>query len=166
MTPNAYSGATSTVNTNQEDPAVNNQMFAVPEVHFMQCFSRHVAGRAQPVVENTAVTTTIVMLVLGIVVYDKGLAGVAGSLAVIAQPVFFAVMTSITYWFGFGLRHERKIVPSAGMATRNRGAAPAPLVSIADMDRRAIVMVVLGLPIMVAFAFHVTRWLVPFADLA
>jgi len=39
------------------------------------------------------------------------------------------------------------------MATRNLGAALAPLFSVAEMDQRAIVMVILGLPITTAFAF-------------
>jgi BASS family bile acid:Na+ symporter len=49
------------------------------------------------------------------------------------------------------LPHEQKIVLSAGMATRNIGAALAPLLSIAEMDQRAIIMVVLGFPVMVIF---------------
>jgi bile acid:Na+ symporter, BASS family len=48
--------------------------------------------------------------------------------------------------------HVQKIVLSAGMAMRNLGAALAPLRSVPDMDQRAVIMVVLGLPIMVLFA--------------
>lgn len=44
------------------------------------------------------------------------------------------------------------IVLSCGMATRNLGVALAPLFSLAEVDQQAIVMVVLGLPITVAFA--------------
>lgn len=87
------------------------------------------------------------------VVYGRDLVGVRGSLAVIAQIMFFLVMTTLPYWIGFGLRHEQKIVLSAGMATRNIGAALAPLFSMPAVDQRAIVMVVLGFPILVAFGF-------------
>jgi BASS family bile acid:Na+ symporter len=68
------------------------------------------------------------------------------------------IVTACTYWCGFGLPHEQKIVLSAGMATRNIGAALAPLFSIAEMDQRAIVMVVLGFPMMVIFALLAAKW--------
>ena len=55
---------------------------------------------------------------------------------------------------GFQLWEE-----STGMATRNLGAALAPLFSIAEMDQRAIVMVVLGLPMMVISALLAARWI-------
>jgi len=71
---------------------------------------------------------------------------------VAAQLAFFAVLTFGPYWLGFGLPHEQKIVLSAGMATRNLGAALAPMFSVAGTDQRAMVMVVLALPIMVLFA--------------
>ncbi len=57
----------------------------------------------------------------------------AGSLAVTSQIIFFLIVTTLTYWCAFGLQHEQKIVLSAGMATRNIGAALAPLLSIAEM---------------------------------
>jgi len=116
------------------------------------------ATQLQPFVKKTTGVATIALAVLSIAVYGKGLIGVAGELAVASQCLFFLVVTTLPYWFGFGLRHEQKIVLSVGMATRNIGAALAPLFSIADMDQRAIVMVVLGFPIMVAFAFLATKW--------
>jgi hypothetical protein len=50
---------------------------------------------------------------------------------------------TLTYWCGFGLHPDQKIVFSAGMATRNIGAAVAPLFSIGEIDQPAIVMLVL-----------------------
>jgi len=47
------------------------------------------------------------------------------------------------------------------LATRNLGAALAPLFALADVDQRAIVMVVLGLPLMVVFARLSVRWFGP-----
>jgi BASS family bile acid:Na+ symporter len=55
-------------------------------------------------------------------------------------------VTALPYWLGFGLQYDQKVVLSTGMATRNLGAALAPLMAAANMDQRAIVMVVLGLP--------------------
>lgn len=116
------------------------------------------ATKLQPFVKKTTGVATIALAVLSIAVYGKGLIGVAGELAVASQCIFFLVVTTLPYWIDFGLRHEQKIVLSTGMATRNIGAALAPLFSIADMDQRAIVMVVLGFPIMVAFAFLARKW--------
>ena len=98
------------------------------------------------------------MAVLCVVVYGKGLIGVAGSLAITSQVIFFSIVTTLTYWCGFGLRHEQKIVLSAGMATRNLGAALAPLFSITEMDQGAIVMIVLAFPIMAIFALLAAKW--------
>ncbi|MBK8752241.1 MAG: hypothetical protein IPL99_11620 [Candidatus Competibacteraceae bacterium] len=44
------------------------------------------------------------------------------------------------------------------MSTRNLGAALAPLFSIAEIDQRAIIMVVLVLPMMVISALLATKW--------
>ena len=92
------------------------------------------------------------VLVACVVVFGRGLIGVAGSLALAAQLIYFAAITALPYWIGCGLPHDQKIVLSCGMATRNLGVALAPLFSLAEVDQQAIVMVVLGLPITVAFA--------------
>jgi BASS family bile acid:Na+ symporter len=99
-----------------------------------------------------------VMAVLCAMVYGKELLGVWGSLAVASQVIFYLIVTPFTYWCGFGLQPDQKIVLSTGMATRNIGAALAPLFSIADMNQRAIIMVVLGFPIMVIFALLAVKW--------
>ena len=84
--------------------------------------------------------------------------GVRGSLAVISQLIFFLIVTPLTYWCAFGLQPEQKIVLSAGMSTRNIGAALAPLFSITEMDQRAVVMVVLGFPVMAMFGLLSAKW--------
>jgi BASS family bile acid:Na+ symporter len=121
--------------------------------------SAAVAGRVQSVVQKTTGLFTIVAFVLLVVVYGKGLLGVAGSLAVASQVLFFSVVTFVPYWLAFGLPHEQKIVLSGGMATRNLGAAIAPLLSVPGTDQRAAIMVVLGFPLSVLFAVLATRWL-------
>lgn len=120
-----------------------------------------VAGRARPVIKAATLVATIATAILCVVVYGRGLLGIGGSLAVVAQALFFGVMTTGSHWLGFGLPSDRRIVLSAGMATRNLGAALAPLFSLADVDQRAIVMVVLGLPLMVVFARLSVRWFGP-----
>ena len=116
------------------------------------------ASRIQPFVKRTTSISTMAMAVLCAIVYGKEFIGVRGSFAVASQLIFFLIVTPLSYWCGVGLQQEQKIVLSAGMATRNIGAALAPLFSIAEMDQRAIVMVVLGFPIMVIFAMLAARW--------
>jgi BASS family bile acid:Na+ symporter len=123
--------------------------------------SPRVATRARPVIKGATLVATIATAILCIVVYGKGLLGITGSLAVASQVLFFGVMTTVSYWLGFGLPNDRRIVLSAGMATRNLGAALAPLFALSDVDQRAIVMVVLGLPLMVVFARLSVRWFGP-----
>ena len=100
----------------------------------------------------------IATLALCMVVYGEALLGVPGSLAVVALLVFHLVLAAFSYWFAFGLRHEQKIVLSVAMTTRNLGAALVPLLAVAETDQRAIVMVVLGLPVMVISALLSARW--------
>jgi bile acid:Na+ symporter, BASS family len=45
------------------------------------------------------------------------------------------------------------------MATRNLGAAFAPLFAVADADQRAIVMVALGVPMQTMFSLLASGWL-------
>jgi len=123
--------------------------------------SSTLAAKVQPFVKKTTLVATLGVCVLCVVVYGKGLLGVAGSLAVASQTIFFLLVTLLTYWLGFGLKREQKVVLSAGMATRNLGAALAPLFAVPGMDERSIVMVVLGLPLMIIFGLLSARWFGP-----
>jgi predicted Na+-dependent transporter len=96
----------------------------------------------RPVRALTAVATLATFVML-LVIYGKDLLGVPGSLALAAQLLFFSIVAGCSFQFAFGLDHAQRVVLSAGMATRNLGAAVAPLRSIAEIDQRAIVMVVL-----------------------
>lgn len=116
-----------------------------------------VAARIQPVVKKATGVATLAAVALLIASYGKTLTLVPGTLAVTAQLIFFAIVTFLPYLLGFGLPYGEKIVLSAGMATRNLGAALAPLLSVAKMDQRAIAMIVLGLPLMVVFALAAAK---------
>jgi BASS family bile acid:Na+ symporter len=118
-------------------------------------------SRAQPWVRKITAVAALATGVLCAIVYGEGLLGVPGSFAVAAQGIFFFVMTTFSYALGFGLARERKVVLSIGMATRNLGAALVPLFSVPEMDQRAIVMVVLGLPIMMIFGLLAAKWFGP-----
>ena len=121
-------------------------------------YSAETAAKIQPIVKKITGLFTIFTFIFIIIVYVKGMISVSGEFAVAAQLVFFLIMTVLPYWFGFGLQHDQKIILSIGMSTRNLGAAIAPLFSVATIDQRAMVMVVLGLPIMVLFAVLSVKW--------
>jgi BASS family bile acid:Na+ symporter len=125
--------------------------------------SKALANRLQPSVKKLTLLCTASTLLSCLVVYGEDMLGVFGSFAVISLMLFFLVVTVIPYRFGFGLPHAQKIVLSLGMATRNLGAAFAPLAVSPLIDKRAIVMVVLGMPLMILFAAGAARWLKPSA---
>ena len=80
------------------------------------------------------------------------------SMAIVSIVIFFFVLTAFPYWFGFGLMHKEKIILSLGMSTRNLGAAIAPVLAMDTVDEGAVIMIGLGLPAMLLFAWIATLW--------
>jgi bile acid:Na+ symporter, BASS family len=119
----------------------------------LQHRSAALAGRLHPLVKKVTGLDTVLMLVLCVVVYGKQFLELAGSHAIGAQLLFFAAATVGPYALGFGLPRARKTVLSLGMATRNLGAAFAPLFAVPGVDRRAVVMVALGVIMQATFSF-------------
>jgi bile acid:Na+ symporter, BASS family len=120
-------------------------------------FSSGAAAKIQPIVKKITMLFTVTTLVFCFVVYGKGLLGVPGELAVAAQLIFFITLTTLSFWFSYGLLRNQKVVISVGLATRNIGAAFAPLMSAGTIDLRATVMVFLGFIIMVIVAMVSAR---------
>ena len=116
------------------------------------------AERLQPHVKRAAALAAAVVVVLCVAIYGQALLSLGGTFAVAAQILFFAVMTALPFRFAFGLPHEQAIVLSTGMATRNIGAAFAPLLAALEIDQRTVIMVVLGLPFMTGAALLAARW--------
>lgn len=119
--------------------------------------SKALAARLQPVVKKGTAVATIVMLALCLVVYGEGFLGSVGSYAALTQLVFLGVVTAASYGLAFGLPREQKAVLGLGICTRNLGAALAPLLAAPGVDERAIVMVVLGVPVQVLVALVAAR---------
>jgi BASS family bile acid:Na+ symporter len=69
-----------------------------------------------------------------------------------------SVATAATYGLSFGLPQDQKSVLALGMATRNLGAAFAPLFTVPDLDQRAIVMVAIGVPMQTIAALLAACW--------
>jgi BASS family bile acid:Na+ symporter len=111
------------------------------------------ASKLHPCVKKATGIDTVVMLILCVLVYGKEFLELVGSHAIGAQLLFFGAATVGPYLVGFGLPRAQKIVMSLGMATRNLGAAFAPLFAIPGVDQRAIVMVAMGVLMQATFSF-------------
>lgn len=118
-----------------------------------------IAEKFHPAVKLGTTIDTILMLVLCIIIYGKAFAGTLGTHAIGTQILFFTIATIASYVLSFGLPPGQKSVISLGMATRNLGAAFAPLFAIPHIDRRAIVMVALGVPMQTIFSLVTAIWL-------
>ena len=120
-------------------------------------FTPKLAFKIQPAVKKITFVFTIIMLLLIVIIYGKSLISSAGSFFLAAQLTFFLIVSIATYVFSFGLKREEKVVLTLGMITRNLGAALAPLYAIAAIDERAIIMVVLAVPLQLIFAALAAR---------
>lgn len=113
--------------------------------------SLQVASKMQPIVKKITLVFTLLVFVLLIIIYWEGIISVMGSLAIASQLIFFFTIMALSYFLGFGLKYEERIVLSIGNSTRNLGAAVAPLFAATAIAPEAIVMVVLSLPVMLIF---------------
>ena len=111
------------------------------------------AERLHPLVKKLTNVDTLAMLVLCVVVYGEGFVSLLGSWVIGAQLLFFSAATVLPYALGFGLPRGQRIVLSLGLATRNLGAAFAPLFAVPGADQRAVVVVALGVLMQAAFSF-------------
>lgn len=120
-------------------------------------YSKAKAVILQPVVKKVTILFAALTLGLSAVVFAEGLTNISGGYVVAALVTFFFILTTCTYWFGIGLKHDQKIVLSTGMTTRNLGAAVAPLFSVSNIDERTLVMIVLAAPVMIITALVSSR---------
>jgi bile acid:Na+ symporter, BASS family len=116
---------------------------------------------ADPVRRFVAVITSFaagVLLVLTAVLHAGSVLDAVGSFAIAAQVLYFAAVTATTYLFGSALPHGQRSVLTLGLCTRNLGAALAPLTAI-DHDPRAMVMIVIAVPVTIGVSLAAARWL-------
>jgi bile acid:Na+ symporter, BASS family len=124
----------------------------------IQRHSGPLAAKLHPPVKKLTGLDTVLMLILCLVVYGKEFLGAVGSYAIGTQILFFSFATVAPFFLSFGLPQGQKSVLALGMATRNLGAAFAPLFAIHDIDQRAIVMVALGVLMQASFSFGAATW--------
>jgi bile acid:Na+ symporter, BASS family len=110
------------------------------------------AAKIRPAIKKGAGASAVVLLAVCGLLFGRGFAGAVGTFAIGAQFLFFGAMTAASYRFASGLGQPRRSVLSLGMCTRNVGVAITPLLSDPLVDERALVMVVLGVPMQLGFA--------------
>lgn len=98
-----------------------------------------VAASVQPFVKKATGLDTLVMLILLLAVYGKGLISSVGTFALGSQVVLVLVVASASYWLGFGMSKPQKQILVMGLCCRNVGAALAPLFIAPNVDPAAIV---------------------------
>lgn len=107
---------------------------------------------------RVAILAALAALLLCAFLYGKGFVGAVGSYAIGAQVLFFLALMVLTHLLTPGLDRGVRTVLVLAMATRNVGAALAPLFATRAIDERAIVMVILAIPIQVALTFAYATW--------
>lgn len=116
------------------------------------------AGLIRPAIQRGAAVAAVALLALCLLLYGRGFIGSFGSFAIATQFLFLALLTAAGHFLARGLGPAQRSVLSLGLATRNVGAAVAPLLAAANVDPRAIVMVVLGVPVQIAWSFMAAAW--------
>jgi BASS family bile acid:Na+ symporter len=116
-----------------------------------------VAGRIQPIIKKLTALATIVLLVMCGIIYGPAMLGLAGSYVLASELLFFLALAGITWLVARMLPYEQRIVVTCGIATRNLGAAMAPLFASLTPDLHAVIVVAIGIPIMMLVAFGAAR---------
>jgi bile acid:Na+ symporter, BASS family len=111
----------------------------------------------RPFVGKAAGIAAVLLLALCGLLFGRGFAETVGTFAIAAQALFFGLMTMASYRLAAGLGQRQRSVLSLAMCTRNTGAALAPLLSDVSVDERAIVMVVLAVPVQLVVALLAAR---------
>ncbi len=125
----------------------------------IQSVSRRFASLLSPLVTKVTGLATVAMLILCLGLYGGGFFSVAGTFAIAAQLIFFAVATSASYFLSGILPERERSVLALGMSTRNLAAAFAVLFAIPGLDNNAIAMVAFGVPVQLIVALLSARWL-------
>jgi BASS family bile acid:Na+ symporter len=113
------------------------------------------ANRCDPIIRKLVAFSIIVLFLSAIAQNWGDMLGAIGTRAIAAQLIYYALLGAGSYALSFGLPHEKRSVIALGVATRNVGAALAPLSAIPGSDPRASTMCILAACItpFVGFAF-------------
>jgi bile acid:Na+ symporter, BASS family len=126
----------------------------------IRVYTAAVADRVLPAVKRIASIFTLLVLVLALVLYGRGMLEAVGSYAIGTQALFLLGITVGSYMAGAGLKLKQNqcSVLALGMGTRNIAAAVACVSAIPNPDPHFVVMVVLVIPLSVVIPFTAARY--------
>lgn len=101
------------------------------------------AAWLRPKLEKLTAVASLAMFVPIVHLFGPGIIEAIGTRAIAAQVIFLFVVTGLTYLLGLSLRESQRSVVTLGIATRNLGAALAPIAAVAA-DERGVVMIAIG----------------------
>ncbi len=116
-----------------------------------------VAAALHPWAKGVGGIAALALLVLCGVVYGRSMAATFGDRVVLAEVLFLGLLTLVAYRSGGRLAQRERSVLGLGLCTRNLGAALAPLFAMDAPDERAVVAVVLALPVQLVCAVVAAR---------
>lgn len=117
-----------------------------------------IAERVAPALEVLTTGAGLVMLILIVILYGRGVVDAIGSYAIAAQLLFLIAATTATYALSTGLPASQRSVVTVGISARNLGAALAPIAAI-EPDPRGVVMIAIGALVTILLSAVVARQL-------
>lgn len=103
------------------------------------------AERFAPIVKKVTGLNTLILCAILLWVYGGEILSAVGAYAIGSQILYYALLGSASYLFGFGLSYEQKAPMVLGICTRNVGPALATLLSVANAPQGAITMCILAI---------------------
>jgi bile acid:Na+ symporter, BASS family len=115
-----------------------------------------VSNKFFPIVKKIGNIFLLVTAVLTFWLYWPEMLSALGSLAIVAQALFFAGLIVLSYKIGFRLGQKERSAMALGMGTRNMAAVFVAYLGIANPDPGTLVMLVLVGPLALVVAFIVS----------
>lgn len=109
----------------------------------IKTFASKAADKLFILVKKLAGLSTLLTVIFCFLLYYKQMWATAGSMATLSLTIFMVVMALISFYFGFGLKRDERIVMSLGMGTRNIAAVLIGVLAIPDAGSNMIAMVII-----------------------
>ena len=119
--------------------------------------SERVAAKAQPIIKKIAVIALLGCIVVTVPLYAKGIVLSAGSRALLSLLLFYALATFLSHVSAFGMPGSQRRVLALAICSRNSGPAMATVLSIPDLDGRAVVLVAMGILVQGFLSIYLSR---------
>ena len=100
----------------------------------------------------------VVLVVLVLVLFGRGVVNAVGSYAIATQTLFLGSSAALAHLFAKGLPDSQRSVVTIGIWSRNLGAALAPLATL-QSESKTMVMIAISALVTVALSPLLSRWL-------